>query len=164
MPSRQAPRLPECAGATHAGEAKGSADTCSAEAGALGAGAAGAGLPRDAAGRRAEARGRGHASGSPPGRRAGTDGRPGAAAAAAWGRPEACRSDYPAGSLEEDSLFFFLSFFFFKKALKAFPGLFSFFFFRMLGLKAAEAVATQGRERVVCFFLILICMTIYFGY
>lgn len=69
--------------------------------GEAGAGGGGAGLPRGADGwpewRRVDA------GGSPLDRRTGAERRPGATAGTAGaGRPEACKSDFPAGSPEED--------------------------------------------------------------
>ena len=105
---RASPGRLERAAACHAGREKGCADTWGAEAGAPGARAAGAGLPRCSAGRRAEAREHGRASGSPLHRRTGTNGRLGAAG---LGRPEACKSDCPAGPPRRIRSFFpFLSF------------------------------------------------------
>lgn len=115
-----------------------------------GAGGGGAGLPRGAGGGGgAEARRRVDAGGSPPDRQTGTDGRPGAAAAA--GRPEACKSDFPAGSPRRIRFFFLSLFFFFffqiLERFRVFFYLFLFFFFRLLSPKAGEAAATRGGER-----------------
>nr|KAF6378750.1 hypothetical protein mMyoMyo1_009672 [Myotis myotis] len=100
--------------------AKGSADTWCAGRTARGAGARGCHAARAAAA--AAARRRVDAGGSPPDRQTGTDGRPGAAAAA--GRPEACTSDFPAGSPRRIR-FFFLSFIFlFFSDFRAFSSFF----------------------------------------
>lgn len=79
---------------------------------------------------------------SPPGRRTGTDGRQ-STAAAARGRPEARKSDFPAGSPRRIRLFLSFSFsFFFFKDFKAFSGFF--LSFSLFLLQAAEPESGGG--------------------
>lgn len=135
VPTRRAPGAERAAASTPGREGQ-RGHVVHGEAGALGAGARGChaartgGYSRGAWTRAAHHR---------------TDRHPGVAVGAAdAGRPEACKSDFPAGSPRMTR---FLFFFQILKRFQVFFLSFSLFFFRLLSPKAAEAAATRGGER-----------------